>query len=77
MAEVIDALSSGGLLSEIGLKDSHARTLKARGSIPSHWHAAIAEVAARHRLPITLTTLAKLASRRRPTAAVSGAEATP
>lgn len=61
-AAVIDLLKGRGVLSEIGMTDNHARTIKARGWIPPRWHHQIVTVARRHSLPISHDLLAGFAA---------------
>lgn len=60
---MIELLEDKGLLSEIGIKPGHARTMKARGSIPAHWDKPIVDAARAHGLPVDFELLAGLRAR--------------
>jgi hypothetical protein len=63
VAEVVDLLVGSGALPDLGITESHARVIKARGSIPARRDRAIVAAARRHGLPIDLELLAQLRER--------------
>ena len=73
-SDVIRALGDPpGFAKAVGVAESHARTMKARDSIPpEYWQAAVAHAASRGIEGVTLDLLAALAARRR-----KGVEASP
>lgn len=66
-AAVIDAFGGPGPFQRAtGISDGHARTMKARESIPPEYWPEIVAAAAREGIPgITFETLARLAARKR------------
>jgi hypothetical protein len=67
-AEVIDLLLDAGAMTELGITANHARTMKARNSIPGDRDCDIVAAAVRHRLPIDYALLARLRAERKPLA---------
>jgi hypothetical protein len=64
-SEIIDLLAKHGLLAPLDINPNHARTMKARDSIPAERDCDIVASARKKRLPITFELLARLRAKKR------------
>jgi hypothetical protein len=66
VSEIIALLAQHGLLVTLGISPNHARTMKARNSIPAERDCDIVAVARERGLPISFELLARLRAEKRP-----------